>query len=169
MTFIMNNFRKLLWLLPVGVVVHNIEEYIAFGRFITKHPISIIPEQFLTAQIIATLSIFILYGIGWRKAKINLLFFLILASIPAVIANSLIHVGQAIIFVDYTPGLISAVFLQLPIAIFLMRKAIKERYIKKNNFFKVISVGIILLIAILIVSHAVGYIITIILPFFFGR
>lgn len=163
----MNNFRKLLWLLPVGVTLHNIEEYVMFGKFLTKHPFPITPEQFLTAQITATIIIFLLYSMGWRKPKNNLLFFVILASIPAVIANSLMHIGQAIIFVDYTPGLISAVFLQLPIAIFLMRKAIIEKYIERNDFLKIISIGIILLVAVLLVSHAVGYIITTILPFFF--
>lgn len=135
------NVSKWVTVFPLTYVVHIAEEYWAGERFynwlsrvadahMTKDSFLLLNGSFMLVMIVAV-SI-----ASWRKDHRILL---VLASI--VLINSLLHVFGSIFTASYSPGLVSAVVLWLPLAVWTFYH--ERRHVSTRQKVGAIVVGII--------------------------
>ena len=130
-----------LWLIPVAFAIHNAEEAVMFPsclpRVIERLPeafqpmIADIPSANLRVALLgATLVPFVL--LVWATFRPNSVAALWSAlTVQCVVAiNVLSHVTVAAMFMrGYSPGLLSAIFINAPMSIYLLRRAARERWL----------------------------------------
>lgn len=148
-----DRFRKQLWLLPLAIIVHNVEEYLALDNFATKSMFPIASEQILIAQILITIAVIVLLVLGHTSSKKSRVFFLILVIIPGLLINAVTHIAQMVIFRMYTPGVFSAMLILLPLGIYLLQSARLEGYIKKGELVKLFFAAALILVTTLVLAH----------------
>lgn len=136
-------FRKLMWLTPILVVFHNIEEYLTMTAFLTAHGLEIpaglskytaeMAEHFSAALVIVTVMIFLITYIG-SISKVNsagrLLFFF---TQVLLLLNAVQHIFGSIWLRAYTPGVITAIGLYLPVLSYLIIQAFRQDYVFNKN------------------------------------
>lgn len=128
--------KALLWLVPVFITLHNLEEAFLMPAFIEKRNASVtgaIPpityKQFLIALFIITvipyLIAFIWLGRSWAV-------YLLVGFQVVMLINVIAHVLMALFFRGYTPGLVTALLINLPFSLYLLRRALRERWMSKG-------------------------------------
>lgn len=115
--------RFLVWLLPLSVALHLLEEYFGgkglpvwmsdlLNRNITE-------SYFITINSIA-LFLIIVFSAYHSSVKQNNVLFLGLISLFFI--NGVLHLAVSIYTVSYSPGTVTGVLIYLPLGIFLYRK-----------------------------------------------
>lgn len=144
--------KALLWLVPVFLLVHNLEEALVMPAFIEKRnsavpgPLrDIIPsvnyKQFLTVLIIITVIPFLI-ALVWRGRKTGV-YLLILFQVVMLI-NVFAHVMMALFLRGYAPGLLTALLINLPFSLYLLRRAVAEGWVSKRSVALMFPLGIII-------------------------
>lgn len=154
-----DRFRKQLWLIPLAILVHNVEEYVALNRFTALKNFPIASEQILIAQIIITIAVILLLIAGYNCKKNSKIFQFTLLIIPGLLINAATHIAQIGIFRMYTPGGVSAILILLPLGLFLLMSAIEEEYIKRGELLKLFITAAFVLIASLVLAQIIAVII----------
>ena len=130
-----------LWLVPIFVAVHNLEEAITFPRYLPL-VLQRLPEawraiagpitlgQVWAALAIVTLIPFALAIWAALRPELAAPVWLLLLIQATLLLNVVWHVGAATVLFDgYAPGLTTAVLLNLPFSIYLIRRAAKESWV----------------------------------------
>lgn len=140
-------FRKLCWLIPALVTLHNSEEALTMPRWVMANlalirenlpaafEIQFTPAQLLFSLLIATVVplVVTIFCIGGEKGSRRLFLLFLLQAI--VLLNVFIpHISISVRIGRYNPGLITAVCVNLPFSIYLFRRAFKERYLTLREF-----------------------------------
>lgn len=132
--------KTALWLVPLILLVHNLEEALLMPRFLPLDPARfpaalrpLVPEvryaQFLPALVIFTLLPFIVAGLGKLEVRGSRSVFILLAVQAVMLVNVASHLGSAFLLGGYSPGLVTALLLNLPFSIYLLRRAAREEWI----------------------------------------
>ncbi|MEP6686847.1 MAG: HXXEE domain-containing protein [Gemmatimonadales bacterium] len=133
--------RRLLWLVPVLLAVHNAEEAIFFPRYIpfvlARLPAGwqALAAPLTTGQVwgalaVVTLAAFAVAGWAHRRPESRTACWLLLVIQSAVLVNVFWHVAVAVIlFRGYAPGLVTALLLNLPFSAYLLQRAVTERWV----------------------------------------
>ncbi len=127
-------FNKLIWLIPIVYLFHELEEWYIFEWWSNVFPDSpplpvfagrvwLLASSILGFILIASFSYF-------KNPKTVAISSLILASLP--FGNGLQHLYWLFYFNCYAPGVIFASFIGIPITIYLIYRAISEKLIKKR-------------------------------------
>jgi nucleoside recognition membrane protein YjiH len=126
-------------MVPGVMALHNAEEAITFPAYpevvLARMPdgwqrvsATITPAQLWTALLLVTLiPIFLATWATLRPNAATPLRLLLLVQ-GALLLNVLWHLGVAIFVRGYTPGLITAVTVNLPASVYLLRRAVRERW-----------------------------------------
>lgn len=120
--------RYLLWLVPLLLTLHNLEEAVFMkgflGRFADRIPIlpTVTYGQLLLALAVVTLAPYAFAASGPLERR-SRAFFLTLGTQMVVLLNVLAHVAVAVWARGYAPGLVTALLVNLPFSIFLFRRA----------------------------------------------
>ncbi|HEX8174841.1 MAG TPA: HXXEE domain-containing protein [Pyrinomonadaceae bacterium] len=144
--------KLLLWLVPVFLTIHNLEEALTMPAFIEKRNASvpgglrqIIPpvtyRQFLTALIIITIIPYLvaLVWLGREWAA-----YLLVGLQVVLLINVFAHSLMAISLGGYTPGLITALLINLPFSLYLLRRAVYERWMSKKAVAWMFPLGLLI-------------------------
>jgi hypothetical protein len=126
--------RQVLWLIPILLTLHNLEEAIAMRRFLpslkerTPAAIGAVLAQvdyhgFLVALIIATVLPFAIVWWVWVRPESRVALWAALGIQAVVALNVLSHIAAAIVFGGYSPGLATAVLVNLPFSAYLFSRA----------------------------------------------
>jgi hypothetical protein len=132
-----------LWLVPAFMAVHNTEEAIFFPRYLPL-VLERLPEAWRSvggpitlAQVWAALLAVTLIPVGlaaWatlKPARAAPVWLLLLIQ-ATLLVNVFWHIGTAIVlFEGYAPGLATAVLLNLPFSVYLMRRAVEENWVSQ--------------------------------------
>lgn len=132
-------------LVPLAFMLHNLEESLTMVSFVQENmqrlpgPIRLLEEKLQLTQSSFLIPV-ILLTLLLAGASIRLLFpnpprwltYTWPIAALTLCANAFIHIFQAVWFASYTPGLITAVLLQLPITLFATRASIKVGWISKR-------------------------------------
>lgn len=121
------------------MALHNAEEAIAspayLGAALTRMPdrwqqlsATITPAHLWTALLLVTLVPICLATWATLRPHAATPLRLLLLVQGALLLNILWHLGVAIFVRGYTPGLITAVTLNLPTSVYLLRRAVRERW-----------------------------------------
>jgi Protein of unknown function with HXXEE motif len=140
-------FKQLLWLIPIVLTLHNIEEALTMPRWVMANlplikenlPITIdlqfSPAQLLFSLLIATVvpvvATMVCINGERRSVKLHLLFLLQ----AIVLLNVFIpHIAASIRMRQYNPGVVTAVCVNLPFSLYFFRRAFLERYLASREF-----------------------------------
>lgn len=138
-------FKQVQWLLPLVVTLHNLEEALWLpnwskdaGRW---HP-PVGPREFRFAVSVLTGMLYLItYGSikGGPESRRAYLFngtaFMMLLNVifPHAVATVLLQ--------KYAPGVVTGVLLNLPVTLYLLRRAFREQYVSKERF-PIAAVGV---------------------------
>ncbi len=136
--------RGALWVIPLAFLVHNAEEALLFPRYLPL-VVGRLPEgwEFISGaitlgQVWAALGVLTVVAFGlavWASAdrESTVPVWLLLLLQTTLLINVLWHVGAAIVLFDgYAPGLATAILLNLPVSIYLLRRAAREEWISRG-------------------------------------
>ena len=132
---------QLLWLVPVLAAVHNMEEAVAFPRYLPL-VLERVPQAWRAiagpitlGQVWAALGLVTLIPFAlaiWTALRPELAapVWLLLLIQATLLLNVLWHVSAATVLFDgYAPGLVTAVLVNLPFSIYLIWRAAKENWL----------------------------------------
>ena len=148
----MNTFNKIrYWIyLIIAWSIHNLEEALTmskwFGQNETKFPVtkfisvSTIQQTFPIALIIATFMLFLIPILDIYKKWDNRIFGIVLG---VCLVNAIQHILTSIIFLNYSPGVITALIINLPLSIFLIKQLFKYNLLKNFSWFHIFVYGAI--------------------------
>lgn len=147
-------------LLIVSFAIHNLEE----ALHICNHPV-VFPksffkplscEQFVFATIVLTVISLIAYIAALRTTKKATYLFISTAIAAALLINAFIpHIAVAIYTLHYTPGVYSAIFLLVPLSIYILiqnRKASESVRQFAKYVIAGIAAGYLLFVITLLIS-----------------
>jgi hypothetical protein len=131
-------FEKLQWLFPVAVTLHNTEEALTMPRWIATHatrvPLHPASTKLWLGWLGLTAAAFGITYLSARKGKESVWAYLLFGYCAAMLANVFIpHVPATVAFGGYTPGVITAVLVNLPVMILLMARALGERWVSNGK------------------------------------
>ncbi|MFZ0684855.1 MAG: HXXEE domain-containing protein [Terriglobales bacterium] len=127
-------FQKLQLLFPIAVTLHNVEEGIWFPGWWTRHArlVSVHPNPDVFRFALAGLAVaaFAITYLSARKGKESIWAYLMFGYIVAMLANVFIpHIPASVVLRSYTPGVVTAVLINLPVMSLLAIRAVRERWV----------------------------------------
>lgn len=136
-------YRKIIWLTPILLTIHNIEEYLTMPAFITSHwqdypaflnkYIAFMADHFSLVLLNVTLLVFLITYIG-SLSKPNSPGMLLLFIMQVILLlNGLQHILSSIWIREYVPGAITSISLYLPILGYSIFLAVKEELVFKRQ------------------------------------
>ncbi len=147
MTFLNTlSFDRLLWLVPVFFLLHNIEEAPFMEGWSKRLPLKIHPivsiRQFVIAVSFLTLSGFLVtyLALEWLPNSIG---FLIVLGMQSVLAfNAFVpHLVSTLRFRMYSPGLVIAMLITVPFSFYLIQRALNEHYLSWPQFWILLGIS----------------------------
>lgn len=131
-------FERLLWLVPVFFLLHNLEEapfMESWSRTLpSKIHSAVSTRQFTIAVTFLTLAGFLLTYLGIRFLAHPIGYVLILGLQAILLFNAFVpHIAASIRFRRYSPGVVTAVLITLPFSYYLFRRALDEPIINWNE------------------------------------
>jgi len=139
-------FDRLLWLVPIFFMLHNMEEAPFMERWSqrlpVKLPISYSTRQFVIAVTLITLSGFLLtyYGVEYLHNSIGYL--LVLQFQMVLLLNAFIpHIGATIRFRRYSPGVVTATLITIPFSLYLFQRALNENVLTWNQIWILLGIA----------------------------
>jgi hypothetical protein len=155
------SFDRLLWLVPILLTIHNLEEApfmeTWYRRLPMKLPLTITTRQFVIAVTLITVAGFILTYIGVEYLANQTGYLLVLGMQAILLFNAFIpHIATTIRFRMYSPGVISAVLLLLPFSFYLFRRALDENILTWIQFWILLGIAPFAVVIIAYLSLQIG-------------
>lgn len=129
------SFQKLQWLFPIAVLLHNSEEAIWMPGWASTHATQLPlhppgATKIRLALLVLTLAAFIVTELSRRKGPHSLWAYLTFGSIVAMLLNVFIpHVPASLVFHSYTPGVLTAIIINLPLMSYLTFRALRDDWV----------------------------------------
>jgi len=150
----MEKKTKKYWIyLIIAWCIHNLEEAWAMSNWLginetklpyTKFiPVSTLQQGLPIALIIATLLLFLIPILAIYKKWDNRIFGIILGM---CLINAIGHILITIVLGSYSPGVITALLINLPLSVFIIRQLFKYNLLKNFFWFHIFAYGAIGLI-----------------------
>jgi hypothetical protein len=154
-------FDRLLWLVPIFLTIHNLEEAPFMGawykRLPMKFPLTITTRQFVIAATFITIAGFIITYLGVEYMANETGYLLILGMQAILLFNAFVpHIATTIRFRMYSPGVITAVLIMLPFSFYLFRRAFDEDLLTLNQFWIMLGSAPFAVASIALLSLQVG-------------
>ena len=128
----MKEFRNLIILAPLIYVFHHFEEHIIFNfrewrlkYFLDNNTLS--TEEVLIRLTGLLLIIVIVHIVKKNRGSAHVVMFFLMTT---QVVNALFHIFFSFYFLDFSPGVITAVLLYLPVNYLIIRAAFYEGYLK---------------------------------------
>ena len=154
-------FDRLLWLVPVFLTIHNIEEALFmeswYKRLPIKIPLQVTTRQFVIAVTFITIAGFLLTYLGAEYLENQTGYLLVLGMQAILLFNAFVpHIATTIRFRMYSPGVISAVLIMLPFSFYLFRRAFTENILNWNQFWIMLGIAPFATAIIVLLSLQIG-------------
>ena len=154
-------FDRLLWLVPVFLTIHNLEEAPFmenwYKRLPVKLPLTITTRQFVIAVTFITLAGFALTYVGVEYLANQTGYLLVLGMQAILLFNAFVpHIATTIRFRMYSPGVVTAVLVMLPFSLYLFRRAFVENIMSWNHFWIMLGIAPFAVALIAFLSLQIG-------------
>jgi len=129
--------------------IHNLEEALTMSKWLglneNKFPLKFIPvstfqQSFPTGIIIVTILLIVIPILAIYKKWDNRILGI---GLGIFLVNAMQHILNSIIFWDYSPGVITAVIINIPLSIFMIRQLFKHNLLKNFSWFHIFVYGAI--------------------------
>jgi hypothetical protein len=136
--------RWAIWLLPLVLVLHNLEEGAFFPRYLPlvlgRLPAGVRDwiGPVTSGQMAAALLLATVIPLGfslWAAARptSRTAWWLVLAIWATLLLNAVWHIAAALlVFGGYAPGVVTAVVLNLPLSVLVLRRAVAEQCLSRR-------------------------------------
>jgi hypothetical protein len=142
----------LLWLVPIFLTIHNLEEALVMPAFIERRNAAvpaalgkIIPpvtyKQFLIALAIITIIPYLI-TLFWLNSRWAL--YLLSGLQVVMLINVFAHTLMALFLRGYVPGLITALIINLPFSLYLLKRADRERWMSRKALLLLFPIGLLI-------------------------
>lgn len=126
-----HSFRTSLWMIPVAIAIHNVEETMTMGRYADRYDWNIWagPDGKKRWRLAVTLATALPLGITAAAvgSPIGSCRMRLALALPGVFAfNAITHVLQTVRHRDNMPGTATGVLVNIPMAAFIYRRALRE-------------------------------------------
>lgn len=125
--------QKLQWLFPIAVTLHNSEEAVFMPKWVSAHrqiPFHPGATKIWLGLLILTLAAFAVTYLSAHHGKGSFWAYLQFGYVAAMLVNVLIpHIPATLAYGEYTPGVVTAIFVNLPVMSFLLFKAVREQWV----------------------------------------
>jgi hypothetical protein len=151
-----------IWAAPLVFLVHDGEELLTIVPWLRAHravlPATVQPLADITTSQLA-LAMFVLFagllfaaihGVHGARQGTRSVPFLLLAG--ALVGNGLTHLGQALLFRGYTPGLVTALLVVLPYGYGLGRRLAAHRMLTGGAWAGFVALGVVLQVPIIVAT-----------------
>ena len=154
-------FASLLWLVPIFLTIHNLEEAPFmegwYKRLPMKIPLRITTRQFVIAVTFITLAGFIVTYIGVEYLANQTGYLLVLGIQAILLFNAFLpHIAATIRFRMYSPGVITAVLIIIPFSFYLFYRAFHENILSWTQFWIMLAIAPLAMIIIAFTSLQIG-------------
>jgi hypothetical protein len=148
----------LFWLVPTFEAIHNAEEALSMSAFGQTHgtPFPLSNAEAWVATQAVTLIVLALTAWVLHKPRPNRWYQWLLVMDGAILVNALGHVVISLTLGTLSPGTISAVLLNLPLAILLFRHCLRAAVITPRGSALAILTGAVLQFPLIAAFLAVG-------------
>jgi hypothetical protein len=123
----------LIWLFPIVIALHNLEEALWFPAWAKRSDrwhAQFTPGSFRFAALVLTASAFLITGLSVASGKQSIWTFIAFGYAAAMLANVVVpHVVVSVATREYMPGLGTGLLLNLPVLSFLLVKAFRDGYV----------------------------------------
>ena len=158
------HFSRFLWTIPLSVLLHNLEEYPRIVTYAQRHGVPIKRRQMGIAVALATLLPFATTATAVLKPSTRVPLQLTLATPSLMAVNALAHLAQTIILRDYSPGTVTGVGLNLPLAVYLYRYAAREKVLTARELRRAGLVRAVSMAPLALILQGMGAIVDRLLP-----
>lgn len=148
--------RQLAWWVPVLLTLHNAEEALTFKEYLPRLP-ALLPEplasfearlsypEMLAALVALSAIATLIAAFASLSGNSRRAWWPLLALEAAVALNVIVHVaGALLVFRGYAPGLITAVAVNAPFAIYFFRRAAREQWVTPAALWATVPAAFIL-------------------------
>jgi hypothetical protein len=151
--------RALLWLIPLFITIHNLEELLTFPAFLQFLPSglpgwagALLPDgilppterQYLVMLLIVTVLPYLLALLGGaRRARGARTFFLVAVQVMMLV-NVFSHLWMWNLANGYVPGLVTALAFNLPFSAYLIARGVHEGWLRWADFAYMVPAAVIL-------------------------
>ena len=131
-------FRKMQWYFPYALTLHNAEEAVFMPRWIAVHgsplPFHGSVVKIWLGLLLISVGAFVLTRFSDKKGRQSVPAYLLFGCIAALLANVFIpHIPATLLFHTYTPGIVTAVLINLPLCVALLRRAVRDGWATGNK------------------------------------
>jgi len=142
----------LFWLVPLLFALHNAEEAPRMATWVRRVTPRFMPPitafQFAVAVALLTLLVLLLTLAAARALPLRL-GVLLMAGVQAIIfVNALTHVGSALWYRGYTPGLATAVLLTVPFSLYLFHRLLASPHLSGTGLGVALAIAPLLMVAL---------------------
>jgi hypothetical protein len=156
-----------IWLAPVVFLLHDAEELATIAPWLRAHAAQLpailqLHTATVTTRGMATSVAVLLVALvlaawhGARRARVGRRSWPFLVAAGALAGNALTHVGQAVYFRGYTPGLVTALILCAPYALLLARALGRAELLTRRAAVALLLVGVVIQAPIAVAALAAG-------------
>ena len=155
------SFTRLLWFVPFLLAIHNVEEAPFMEKWSRELPLPIHPavstRQFVWAVTLLTVAGFAItyFGINTTKQPIGVWAVLEIQMIMLVNAIAP-HLVVSLRFQKYNPGVVTALFLNIPFSVYLFQRAMQVGLMSWGIFWVLLSIAPFATVTIILVSLQFG-------------
>src|SRR5664279_4735911 len=150
--------NAVLALIGVTLVLHCAEEYLTFPAFFSSpdampqwlHPHGLLYNAHHMRVALVMAAVLPLGVIAWailRPRHWPLVAVLVVETV--LLVNAGWHVVAALVRGGYAPGVITAVVINLPVGVYVLRRAVREQWIGPRTAWRLIAIALVLHIAAL--------------------
>ena len=140
--------NQMAWLLPVTILVHQLEEY--FGQFPLWYSnllnAELSNQDFIVINSIG-LFVFTVFALSYFFNKNNII---LVALGTLVLANGLIHLLLSIFTFSYSPGAISGFFLFIPLGVIIYKQILPQ--LREGERIISIAIGVFVLFTVSMIA-----------------
>jgi hypothetical protein len=167
--------RALLWLVPLFITLHNLEELLGFPRLLaelparlpvwlaSRLPAGIFPptyRQFLLMLLFVTVLPYLFALLPGARAPRSLRTTLLVGAQALMLINAFSHLISSLLLGGYAPGLLTALGLNLPFSLYFFWQGLKTGWIRDTDLGPVFLIALLLhgpgLFALLLLSAPIA-------------
>jgi hypothetical protein len=130
-------FRSILWLLPVSLTIHNVEEWIWLPGWSTEvglfeSPVS--PAAFRFALVVVTAAGWLVAILAAGAEKGSLRVYALVGAAAVLLLNVIFpHLLATVVLGTYAPGVASAVLVNSWASVLILRAAVRDGYATRKG------------------------------------
>jgi hypothetical protein len=156
--------NRLLLLMPVAMLLHNVEEYFGMERYARRRRLAPSRRQIQIALGLATVLPTAIAGLAVCSPRGSRRKLLGLALPGAMLANTASHLGQTLLFHDRSPGTYTALGLVAPLSLYLEEQSVRDGYLTHRERWRIMGIGAAVMLPSVLVLQGLGWLANRLLP-----